>query len=188
MIVPGNFVIKILFYCIKIRLSNNWLKIGRNWKQNVEFCCLPLKQLLTGCKLSENSYFCTELQSIDMPKKKLSESEVLTREIIKGIQEKKGKKILSMNLMKLPNAVSDFFVICSGNSNTQVEAIADSIEEMVRKATGDKPWHKEGFENAEWILLDYVTVVVHIFQEESRAFYNLEKLWDDAEIIELDSD
>ncbi len=123
-----------------------------------------------------------------MPKKKLSESEVLTREIIKGIQEKKGKKILSMNLMKLPNAVSDFFVICSGNSNTQVEAIADSIEEMVRKATGDKPWHKEGFENAEWILLDYVTVVVHIFQEESRAFYNLEKLWDDAEIIELDSD
>lgn len=129
-----------------------------------------------------------EHQSIDMPKKKRSESEILTREIVKGIQEKKGKDILSMNLMKLPNSVSDFFVLCSGNSNTQVEAIAYSIEEMVRKATGDKPWHKEGFENAEWILLDYVTVVVHIFQEQSRAFYNLEKLWNDAEIIKFDNE
>lgn len=122
-----------------------------------------------------------------MPRKKLTASEVLARKIVKGIQEKKGKEIISMNLMKLPNAVTDFFVICSGTSNTQVEAIAYSVEDTVRKSTGEKPWHKEGFENAEWILLDYVTVVVHIFQEQSRNFYNLEKLWDDAEIMKYDN-
>jgi ribosome-associated protein len=123
-----------------------------------------------------------------MPRKKQSESEVLKKVIVKGIQEKKGKDIISMNLRKLPNSVSDFFVLCSGNSTTQVGAIADSVEDLVRKTIGDKPWHKEGFENAEWILLDYVNVVVHIFQDHSRAFYNLEKLWDDAEIKKYDSD
>lgn len=122
-----------------------------------------------------------------MPGKKLNASEALTREIVKGIQEKKGKEIISMNLIKLPNAVTDFFVLCSGTSNTQVAAIADSVENWVNKAIGEKPWHKEGFENAEWILLDYVTVVVHIFQEHSREFYNLEKLWDDAEIRKFEN-
>jgi ribosome-associated protein len=149
--------------------------------------CLPIKQMLIGSELSEISYFCAILHSVDMPRKKLSTSEVLTRQIVKGIQEKKGKEIVSMNLMKLPNAVTDFFVLCSGTSNTQVAAIAESVEDTVRKSMGEKPWHKEGFENAEWILLDYVTVVVHIFQEQSRSFYNLEKLWDDAEINKFDS-
>jgi ribosome-associated protein len=73
-------------------------------------------------------------------------------------------------------------VICTGTSSTQVESIADSVEDVVRKSLGDKPWHKEGFENAEWILLDYVNVVVHIFQDQARMFYNLEKLWDDATV------
>jgi ribosome-associated protein len=123
-----------------------------------------------------------------MPRKKQDASDLLTKEIVKGIQEKKGKNILSMNLKKIPNAVCDYFVLCSGTSNTQVEAIADSVEEIVRKALGDKPWHKEGFENAEWILLDYVNVVVHIFQDHSRMFYNLEKLWDDAEIKKFEGD
>jgi len=123
-----------------------------------------------------------------MPRKKQDASDVLTKAIVKGIQEKKGQNILTMNLKKIPSAVCDYFVLCSGTSNTQVEAIADSVEEIVRKALGDKPWHKEGFENAEWILLDYVNVVVHIFQDHSRMFYNLEKLWDDAEIKKFEGD
>lgn len=138
--------------------------------------------------LSENDYFCWKHDSIDMPRKKQDASDILTKAIVKGIQEKKGKEILSLNLKKIPNAVSDVFVLCSGTSSTHVEAIADSIEEIVRKALNDKPWHKEGFENAEWILLDYVNVVVHIFQDHSRIFYNLEKLWDDAEIKKYESD
>jgi ribosome-associated protein len=117
-----------------------------------------------------------------MPRKKQDASDVLTKEIVKGIQEKKGKDIISLDLKKIPNAICDVFVICTGTSSTQVEAIADSVEDVVRKSLGDKPWHKEGFENAEWILLDYVNVVVHIFQDQARMFYNLEKLWDDATV------
>jgi ribosome-associated protein len=164
-----------------------WIKLVTKKETNSGNCCLPLKQLLIGCTLSENIYLCPELQSIDMPRKKLSATEVLTKEIIKGILEKKGKEIISLNLSKLTNAVTDFFVLCTGTSSTQVEAIAGSVEDMVQKATGEKPWHKEGFENAEWILLDYVTVVVHIFQEKARDFYNLEKLWDDAEIVKFEN-
>jgi ribosome-associated protein len=138
--------------------------------------------------LSENDYFCGKHEFNDMPRKKQDASDILTKAIVAGIQEKKGKDILSLNLKKIPNAVSDIFVLCSGNSSTQVEAIADSVEDVVRKTLGDKPWHKEGFENAEWILLDYVNVVVHIFQDHSRMFYNLEKLWDDAVIKKYESD
>jgi ribosome-associated protein len=138
--------------------------------------------------LYENDYFCWKHESIDMPRIKQDAADILTKAIVKGIQDKKGKQILSLNLKKLPNTVCDIFVICSGTSSTHVEALADSIEEVVRKTLGDKPWHKEGFENAEWILLDYVNVVVHIFQEHSRIFYNLEKLWDDAEVKKYESD
>jgi ribosome-associated protein len=123
-----------------------------------------------------------------MPRKKQDASEVLTQVIVSGIKERKGQDIMSLNLKKIPNAVCDAFVLCSGTSSTHVEAIADSVVEMVRKTTGDKPWHKEGFENAEWILLDYVNVVVHVFQVHSRMFYNLEKLWDDALINKYESD
>ena len=141
-----------------------------------------VKTIDYSCILSENDYFCWKHESAYMPRKKQDASDILTKAIVKGIQERKGKDILSLNLKKIPNAVSDIFVLCSGTSTTQVEAIADSVEDVVRKTIGDKPWHKEGFENAEWILLDYVNVVVHIFQDHSRIFYNLEKLWDDAVI------
>jgi len=123
-----------------------------------------------------------------MPKKKQNESEYLADLVVKGIQEKKGKDIISMNLMNIPNAVSNYFVLCHGTSKTQVESIAEWVERIVKKSTGNKPWHKEGFENAEWILLDYVDVVVHVFQEETRMFYNLEKLWADAKIKEYENE
>jgi len=103
-------------------------------------------------------------------------SELLADVIINGIQEKKGNDILCLDLREIPNAVTDFFVICHGDSDRQVEAIADSVIDITGEELDDSPWHKEGFENKEWILLDYVTVVVHIFHKNVREFYNLESL------------
>ena len=102
--------------------------------------------------------------------------------IIDGMQEKKGKNITIINLSEIENSVADFFVICDADSKTHVEAIADSVDEVVEKTTNEKPFHAEGFENAEWILMDYINVVVHVFQKEIRDYYNLEALWADAEI------
>jgi len=106
----------------------------------------------------------------------------LVKSIIKGIEEKKGHGITCIYLGQLENAVTDYFIICHGTSRTQVGAIADSVIEIVRKEQQEKPWQLEGSENAEWILLDYVKAVVHIFQKETREFYKLEELWADAEI------
>lgn len=112
--------------------------------------------------------------------KTLEATEVLKEEVIKGIQEKKGIEIICLNLAKINSTVCDYFVVCHGTSNTHVSAIAESIEEQVSKNTGLKPRRKEGFANAEWILLDYLDVVVHVFQEHVREYYNLEDLWADA--------
>src|SRR6478736_449705 len=104
--------------------------------------------------------------------------------VIKGMQEKKAHNITLLDLRKLKSAVADYFVVCHGNSDRQVEAIAGSVEDEVRKLTGEKPWHMEGMERAEWVLIDYINVVVHIFTEEKRHFYGIEELWGDAEITE----
>lgn len=118
-----------------------------------------------------------------MAKKKInSTSAMLADIIVKGIQEKKGKDITVMNLANVHNSMFDYFIVCNGNSRTQTEAIADSVQEEVRKAIGATPRFKEGFINSEWILLDYFDIVVHIFQKEARSFYQLEKLWSDADI------
>ena len=123
-----------------------------------------------------------------MTKKRIvGESELLTENIIKAIQEKKGDNITCLNLKNIDSAVTDYFIICDGTSNTQVSAIKDSIEKEVREALGEKPWHIEGTNNAEWILMDYVNVVVHIFQKETRDFFNIEGLWADADIQEIPS-
>jgi ribosome-associated protein len=100
--------------------------------------------------------------------------------IVEGIQEKKGTNIAILDLSKLDNTIRQYFVICEGESTTQVDAIADGIEDYVRKQLGDKPNHVEGRENALWILLDYFDVVVHVFHKEQRGYYNLEGLWADA--------
>ncbi len=121
-------------------------------------------------------------------KTRKTKSEILNDIIIHGIQEKKGKNIVSLNLTKIPNAVCNFFIICHGTSKIQVEAIADSVIYEVKKVSGANPWNKEGFKNAEWILIDYADVVVHIFQENTRDFYRLENLWADAEIKKFKND
>lgn len=112
-------------------------------------------------------------------------SDLLADVIVHGIQEKKGEDIVTLNLKNLPNAVTDYFIICSGTSNTQVDAITDSIEKEVKDALGEKPISVEGKQNSEWILMDYVNVVVHVFQKDIRQFYNLEALWADAEIAKI---
>lgn len=98
------------------------------------------------------------------------------------MQEKKAKNITIINLEGLENRVCDYFVICDADSTTHVNAIADSLEEMVMKKTGEKPYHSEGYQNAEWILIDYVNIVAHVFMRETREFYNIEGLWGDGEI------
>ncbi len=116
-------------------------------------------------------------------KKKLQSSSLLDA-VIKGIQEKKGKNIVCLDLRKIDSAVCEHFIICEGSATTQVGAIADSIKDEVKKDTNEKPYHSEGYKNSQWILIDYVTVVVHIFLPDVREFYNLENLWADAEVIE----
>jgi ribosome-associated protein len=115
-------------------------------------------------------------------KKKSDGAEVLLNSIAKGIFEKKGMKVLKIDLRKLENRITDFFVICHASSTTQVSAICDSVEDIVRTGAGEKPMHVEGLDNCYWVLLDYGTAIVHIFLEEYRNFYSLESLWGDAVI------
>ncbi|MBG0781537.1 MAG: ribosome silencing factor [Bacteroidales bacterium] len=108
---------------------------------------------------------------------------------VKTMQEGKGKDIISLNLKKIGSAVTDYFLICHGNSHTQVDAIAAKILENVKKECGAIAYNKEGFENSEWILIDYVDVVVHVFLDNTRNFYQLESLWADAKVVTyLDED
>ncbi len=108
--------------------------------------------------------------------------------IVEGILEVKGKNISILDLRSIHNRVCEYYIICQADSTTQVNAISGSVEEIVRKRIGEKPYHSEGFQNAEWILIDYVTVVVHVFQSHIREFYNLEALWADAEISKIASE
>lgn len=113
-------------------------------------------------------------------------AEELSKVIVKGMEEKKASNIVVMDLRNVKNSFTDFFVICSGNSDSQIEAISDSIEEEVVKTGKEKPWRSEGKSNNQWILMDYVNVVAHIFLKEQRAFYGLEDLWGDAKITRID--
>ncbi len=106
----------------------------------------------------------------------------ISEAVIHGIQEKKGNDIVRLDLRNIHSSVADYFVVCHAESSTQVKAIAHSVEEEVFKALGQEPYKKEGFQHAEWILLDYVDVVVHIFKTDKREFYGIEDLWGDAEI------
>jgi ribosome-associated protein len=119
-------------------------------------------------------------------KKRSDENEILIEKIVKGIFEKRGQDVLKVDLRKLENRITDYFVICQGNSRTQVDSISYSVEDIVRKETGEKPFHVEGLENCFWVLIDYGSVIVHIFQEEYRNFYSLESLWADAKIARIE--
>ena len=112
-------------------------------------------------------------------------SEELSDLVVNGMAEKKASDIRVLDLRNVKNAIADFFVVCAAKSDTQIDAISDSVEEEVFKATQLNPWKKEGKTNKEWILIDYVDVVAHIFRQDRREFYSLEELWGDAQIIEV---
>jgi len=107
-------------------------------------------------------------------------NDLLITQVIKGIEEVKGQDITILDLREIENTVCDYFIICNGTSNTQVNAIVGSVQKTVSKALKDKPWNVEGTDNAEWVLMDYVNVVVHVFQKHIREHYNIEDLWGDA--------
>lgn len=121
-----------------------------------------------------------------MTKEKTSADQLITT-IISGIEEVKGKDIVILDLREIENTVCDYFLVCEGTSNTQVNAIVNSIQKVVSKTLKDKPWHTEGTDNAEWVLMDYVNVVVHVFQKHIREHYDIESLWGDAKITEINS-
>ncbi|MEQ6121092.1 ribosome silencing factor [Reichenbachiella sp. MALMAid0571] len=117
--------------------------------------------------------------------KTVLKSKELTDIVVNGMAEKKASDIRILDLRDVKNAVADFFVICSANSDTQIDAISESVEAEVYKMTQTNPWKKEGKTNKEWILIDYVDVVAHIFRKDRRDFYSLEELWGDAQITEV---
>ena len=129
------------------------------------------------CNFTSNlSYFMKE-------KNQLVNSKKLSNIIAKSMKDKKAKEVSIINLEKIKNSICDYFVICSGNSNIQLDSIAENIEKKVFENTNEKPWKKEGEFNKEWLILDFVNVVAHIFLKEKRYHYNLDKLWGDGNNI-----
>ena len=120
-----------------------------------------------------------------MTKKK--NTDTLLAHIIGGIEEVKGEDINVLDLREIENNVCQYFVVCSGNSNTQVRAISSAVQKLVSKAIHEKPWHVEGLETSEWILMDFVDIVVHIFQKQTRSHYDIESLWGDAKQTLIES-
>jgi ribosome-associated protein len=119
--------------------------------------------------------------------KRLSKNSKIFKSIIHSIQEKKGENIISLDLRKIPEAVADFFIICEASTNVQVKAIADFVEEEVKKTTSESPYKHEGYMALKWVLIDYVNIVVHVFQPEPRRFYKLEEMWSDAVLTKHDA-
>ena len=117
--------------------------------------------------------------------KENTNADQLIASIIEGIEEVKGKEITILDLREIENTVCDYFIVCEGTSNTQVNAIVNSIQKQVSKSLKNNPWHTEGTENAEWVLIDYVNVVVHVFQKHIREYYDVESLWGDAKITQI---
>ena len=115
---------------------------------------------------------------------RLTRNSKIIKTIIQAIQEKKGEDIVSLDLRKIPEAVADFFIVCEAGSSTQVKAIADFIEESTNKNCGELPYKHEGKQTLQWVLIDYVNVVIHVMLPESRRFYKLEDMWSDAPLEE----
>lgn len=114
-------------------------------------------------------------------KKTISESTLLCEAIVEGMKENKANDIVVLDLRHLESAVCDYFVLCSGDSTTHVDGISNAVTKFVRKSIQEKPWHIEGKTNSDWILLDYINVVGHVFYKDSRGFYDIEELWSDAD-------
>jgi ribosome-associated protein len=121
-------------------------------------------------------------------RKKTVETTQILDAAIEGLRRIKGKEITIIDLTTISHTECSYFLICHGTSGTQVDALAHSVEETIKELTGEKTWHKDGYRNAIWILLDYGDIMVHVFREESRTFYNLEGLWSDAKVTLLEDE
>ena len=119
--------------------------------------------------------------------KNISSPDELISLIVQAIEDIKGQNISLLDLRNIENTVCDYFIVCNGNSNTQVNAIVSSVQKNVSKNLREKPYQIEGVENAEWILIDYVNVVVHVFQKHKREYYDIDNLWGDAKIKEIET-
>jgi ribosome-associated protein len=129
----------------------------------------------------------TEVQVLAGREKKqsrLTKSSKILKVIIKAIHDKKGENVVSLDMRKIPEAVADFFIICEAGSSVQVKAIADFLQEEVKKECSELPYKQEGYQALQWVLVDYVNVVVHVFQKETRKFYRLEEMWHDGVMLE----
>lgn len=129
----------------------------------------------------------TSLQVLsERPKRsvRLTRNSKLFKTIINAIRDKKGENIISLDLRKVEEAVADFFIVCEATSTVQIKAIADAIQEAVKEKCGENPYRHEGYQALQWVLIDYVNIVVHIFQPETRKFYKLEEMWSDGEQVE----
>jgi len=115
---------------------------------------------------------------------RLNKNSKIFKTIIKAIQEKKGANIVSLDLRKIPEAVADFFIICEASNQPQIRAISDHVDDLVRKNCSESPYHFEGKQHLQWVLIDYVNIVVHIMIPEQRKFYKLEEMWSDAPLEE----
>ena len=116
---------------------------------------------------------------------RLTKSSKIIKTIIQAIQQKKGENIISLDLRKIPEAIADFFIICEASNQPQIRAISDQVEEMVKKKCDEKPYRHEGKKNLQWVLIDYINVVVHVMLPDTRKFYKLEEMWSDALIQEF---
>lgn len=125
-----------------------------------------------------------ELANQEKKSTRLTKSSKILKVIIKAIQDKKGEAVVSLDMRKIPEAVADFFIICEAGANVQVKAIADAVEAQVREECGESPYRHEGYQALQWVLIDFVNVVVHVFQKETRKFYRLEEMWSDGVMME----
>lgn len=126
----------------------------------------------------------TQLDALEIRKKspaRLNRNSKIFKTIIHAIQEKKGEHIVSLDLRKIPEAVADFFIICQASNNNQLRAIADNVEKEVKEKCGELAFKHEGRQAEQWILVDYVNIVIHVMLPETRGFYKLEELWSDAQ-------
>ena len=121
-----------------------------------------------------------------MAKKKSNADELISK-IISGVEDVKGIDISLLDLRDIENTACSYFIVCSGSSNTHVNAIVSSVQKTVSKELREKPFHTEGLENSEWVLIDYVNIVVHVFQKHIREYYNIEELWGDAKTTQIAS-
>lgn len=162
-----------------------------HWREQRLLAMPILIVLVSHLSLTNKSYHLNQLQALETRPKaaaRLTRNSKIFKVIIKALQEKKAEKIVSLDLRKIPEAIADFFIVCEAATNIQVKGIGDYLQDEVKKECNEIPFKHEGYQHAKWVLVDYVNIVVHILQPETRKFYKLEDLWSDGQLTEHDEE